>query len=132
MEAELRYVTETEAELFDELEQGLELFTVAREYFKTAYIRSDYIELSQALLYAGLPCIVLTYYAAQTYTPDVFPGQTFGVEHRLLFVSAAVTVALVPFVLLLSYVFRLSLLSRSTVFIGPFAARSSSERSRRK
>jgi hypothetical protein len=114
-------------ELLDEVEELLELFTVSREYFKTAYIRSDYIELSQALLYAGLPCIALTYYAAQAYAPGVFPGRTLGIAHQLLFVSGAVTVALVPFVLMLAYVFRLSLLSRSTVFIGPFAARSSSE-----
>ena len=117
----------TEAELFEEVSDLLELFTVVREYLKTAYIRSEYIELSQGLLYLGLPSVVLTYCAAQTYAPGAFPGRSFGVDHGLLFVSGAVTVALAPFALLLAYVFRLATLSRSTVFIGPFAARSTHE-----
>jgi hypothetical protein len=118
----------SETEAFDDLYDLLRLFTVTREYLKTGYIRSAYIELSQGLLYIGLPSIVLTYCAAQIYSPAVFPGEAFGIDFLLIFVSGAVTVALAPFVLLLSYVFRLATLSRSTVFIGPFAARSSSER----
>lgn len=120
-------LSQTETELFEEVSDLLELFTVAREFFKTAYIRSEYIELSQGLLYLGLPSIVLTYSAAQMYAPGAFPGRSFGIDNGLLFVSGAVTVALTPFVLLLAYVFRLATLSRSTVFIGPFAARAAPE-----
>ncbi|WP_227356482.1 hypothetical protein [Haladaptatus salinisoli] len=118
----------SEAEAFDEMDELLELFAVSREYLKTVYIRSEYIGLSEGLLYTGLPSIVLTYCAAQIYAPTVFPGQLFGIEHQLLFVSGAVTVALAPIVLLIAYVFRLAVMSRSTLFIGPFAARSASDR----
>ena len=114
---------ESIAEALDEMNDLLELYTVAREYLKTVYIRDEYIALSQGLLYTGLPAIVATYCAAQIYTPTVFPGQLFGIEKRLLFVSGAVTVSLTPFSLLISYVFRLAAMSRSTLFIGPFDAR---------
>ena len=111
------------ADRFDELEALLELFTIAREYFKTVYIREEYISLSESLLYTGLPAIVATYCAAQIYTPTIFPGSLLGVERRLLFVAGAVTVSLTPFVVLVAYVFRLTAMSRSTLFVGPFAAR---------
>lgn len=112
---------------FDEMNELLELFTIAREYLKTVYIREEYVSLSEGLLYTGLPAIIVTYSAAQIYTPTVFPGQTFGIEHRLLFVSGAVVIALAPLVLLISYVFRLAALSRSTLFVGPFDARQSGD-----
>jgi hypothetical protein len=115
------------AEAFDEVDELLELFTVAREYLKTVYLREEYIRLSEGLLYTGLPAIVLTYCAAQIWAPGVFLGRFLGVERRLLFVSAAVTIGLGPFVLLISYVFRLTSLSRSTLFVGPFDARETGE-----
>lgn len=115
------------SEALDEMIELLELFTVAREYLKNIYIREEYISLSEALLYTGLPAILVTYITAQMYTPSIFPGQLFGFEKQLLFVSGAVTIALVPFVLLVSYVFRLAALSRSTLFIGPFDARETNE-----
>lgn len=120
-------VSEPLSEAFDEMNELLELFTVAREYLKTIYIREEYISLSEALLYTGLPAILVTYITAQMYHPSIFPGQIFGIEKQLLFVSGAVTIALTPFALLVSYVFRISTLSRSTLFIGPFDARQPSE-----
>lgn len=74
------------------------------------------------LLYVGLPSLLLAFYAAQTYDSGVFPGTTFGVENRLWFVSAAVTVTLLPFMTLISYIARLATVSQSTLFIGPFVA----------
>lgn len=106
----------------DRLDDLLELFTVAREYMKTVYIRSEYINLSQGLLYVGLPSLVLTYVAAQMYSPGVFPGATLGVRNLLLFLAGAVTVSITSVALLVSYVLRLAAMSRSTLFLGPFAA----------
>ena len=115
------------AEAFEEMNDLLKLFAVAREYLKTVYIREEYISLSEGLLYTGLPAILVTFVASQIYTASVFPGEFFGVEKRLLFVSAAVTVSLTPFVVLNSYVFRLAAMSRSTLFVGPFDARETGE-----
>lgn len=115
------------SDALDELDELLEMFAISREYLKTIYIREEYISLSEGLLYTGLPAILVTYSAAQMYSPTVFPGQVFGIEYRLLFVSGAVVVSLAPLVLLISYVFRLAALSRSTLFIGPFDARRSED-----
>jgi hypothetical protein len=117
-----RMDTAADLDAFDRLNELLELFTVAREYLKTVYIRSEYINFSEALLYLGLPALVVTYCTAQMYSPSVFPGTTFGVQTQLLFVGFAVTVGVAPFALLSSYVFRLAAMSRSTLFVGPFAA----------
>ena len=118
-------LSEAQSEALDEMGELLELFTVAREYLKTVYIREEYIGLSESLLYSGLPAIVVTFCASQIYYPGVFPGDVFGIERRLLFVSGAVAVSLAPFVVLVSYVFRLAPMSRSTLFVGPFDARES-------
>jgi hypothetical protein len=106
----------------DELADLLALFAVSREYLKTVYIREEYINLSESLLYTGLPTLLATFLAIHLYAPDVFPGAVLGIEFRLLFVSAAVSVALAPFVVLISYFLRLAAMSRSTLFVGPFDA----------
>lgn len=105
-----------------EMVNALELFVTARGYLKTTYIRTEFINFSRALLYIGLPSLLLAFWASQTYDPSIFPGTTFGVENRLWFVSGAVTVALLPFVTLISYISRLATVSQSTLFIGPFVA----------
>jgi len=110
-------------ESFAELEDLFESFTVAREYMKTVYLREEYIGLSQALLYVGLPAVVAAYVSSQIYAPGAFSGTVWVVDAQLVFVSTAVTVALAPFSLLIAYVFRLATLSRSTLFVGPFDAR---------
>ncbi|WP_435180809.1 hypothetical protein [Halorussus sp. AFM4] len=111
-----------ERERLVEMVNALELFVTARGYLKTTYIRTEFINFSRALLYAGLPCLLLAFWASQTYDPNVLPGTTLGVENRLWFVSGAATVALVPFVILVSYISRLATISQSTLFIGPFVA----------
>lgn len=120
-----RSFSEPLQETFDEMEDLLRLFTISREYLKIVYTRDEYIRLSEGLLYTGLPAIIITYCAAQIDAPGAFPGHFFGIEKRLIFVSGAVAIALTPFAVLLSYVFRLTAMSRSTLFIGPFDARQS-------
>ena len=116
-------LSKAEQAALDEMGDRLQLFAVGREYLKTVYVRSEYIELSEGLLYTGLPCIVVTYSAAQLYTPTLFRGEALGIDALLMFVAGAVTVSLLPLLLLIAYVFRLAAMSRSTLFIGPFAAR---------
>lgn len=113
-------LSESQREALDEFVERLKLFATARAYFKTTYIRSEYISFSQALLLLGLPCLLGSFYATQIYHPGVFPGETLGVDNGLWFVSAAVTVTLVPFTVLIAYVSRLATVSQSMLFIGPF------------
>lgn len=105
-----------------EMTNALELFVTARGYLKTTYIRTEFINFSRALLYIGLPSILLALYAALIYDPGTLAGVTLGVEDKLWFVSAGITVSLVPFMTLISYISRLATVSQSTLFIGPFVA----------
>ncbi|UPW02030.1 hypothetical protein M0R88_08025 [Halorussus gelatinilyticus] len=111
-----------ETEALVEMINALELFVTARGYLKTTYIRTEFINFSRALLYVGLPSLLVAFWASQMYDPTIFPGETLGVENRLWFVSAAATTALVPFATLISYISRLATVSQSTLFIGPFVA----------
>lgn len=115
-------LTDAERDALDDVVDALDLFAVVRAYLKTIYIRSEFINFSRALLYVGLPCLLVTFWASQIYAPGVFPGRTLGISNLLLFVSAAATISLVPFTLLISYVSRLASLSQSTLFIVPFVA----------
>lgn len=117
-----RELTDAERDAIDDVLDALELFTTARAYLKTIYIRSEFINFSRALLYVGLPCLLAAFFASQIYGPNVFPGTTLGIENLLWFVSGAVTITLVPFVLMISYVSRLATLSQSTLFVAPFVA----------
>ena len=115
-------LTDEEVEALSEMVDAIELFATTRAYFKTTYIRTEFINFSRALLYLGTPSLLLTYFAAQIYDSAVFPGQTLGIENQLWFVAGAVTVSLVPFMTLISYIARLATVSQSTLFIGPFVA----------
>jgi uncharacterized membrane protein len=115
-------LSDIDHEALEELVDTLELFVTARAYLKTIYIRSEFINFSRALLYTGLPSLLLSFLAIQIYGPGVFPGTTFGVANQLWFVSGAVTVTLVPVTVLISYTGRLATLAQSTLFLAPFVA----------
>jgi len=115
-------LTDDQRDAVGKLDELLELFTVSREYIKTIYIRSEYVNLSRGPLYVGPPSIVGTYLTIQIYGSSAFTRTTLGISNQLLFVAVAVTVALVPFMLLVAFVLRLVTLSESTLFVGPFNA----------
>lgn len=115
-------LTDEETDALSDMVDAIELFATARAYFKTTYIRTEFINFSRALLYLGFPSLLLTYFAAQIYDSGVFPGVTLGIENQLLFVAGAVTVSLIPVMTLVSYISRLATVSQSTLFIGPFVA----------
>jgi hypothetical protein len=72
-----------EKEALVEIVDAIELFVTARGYLKTTYIRTEFINFSRALLYVGLPSLLLALYATQIYDPGIFPGTTLGIENRL-------------------------------------------------
>jgi hypothetical protein len=57
--------------------------------------------------------------------PDTISGATFAVDNLVWVTSAAVAVALLPFVLLLSYVLRIATVAKRTLAMGPFVLRAS-------
>jgi hypothetical protein len=111
-------------EALDDVIEALELFGPAREHFKTLYFQWELINLSRAVLYAAVPALVVaTGMILYVDNPASVPGSTLGVDNLVWLASAAVTVALLPFVLLLSYILRIATVTKRTLAIGPFVLR---------
>ena len=119
-------LTDATDDAFEGLIEVLEFFGPAREHFKTLYFEWELIDLSRAMLYSAVPALVVILggipYADN---PGSIPGTTFGVENVVWVASAASTVALLPFVLLLSFVLRIATVAKRTLSIGPFILRES-------
>ena len=104
---------------------ALELFGIAREHFKTLYFQWELVNLSRRMLYASVPAlIVVTGTVLYVDLPGTITGSTLGVSHLVWYVSAAATLALAPFCLLLVYVLRIATVARRTLAIGPFVLQS--------
>ncbi len=107
----------------DDLLETLKLFGPAREHFKTLYFQWELSDLSRTLLYAAVPALGVAVAALLFFEPSAYPGHVAGVNHALLVVSAAATVAVLPFALLLSYILRIVTVTKRTLSIGPFVLR---------
>jgi len=108
----------------DELVETLELFGVAREHIKTLYFQWELIDLSRAILYAAVPALTVSISMILfVNTPETLTGTTLGVDNLVWVTSAAITVALVPFIVLLSYILRIVTVAKRTLAIGPFVLR---------
>jgi hypothetical protein len=105
------------------LVETLRLFGPAREHFKTLYFQWELSELSRTLLYAAVPALIVSMGALLLFDPAGYPGTTLGVSHALLVVSAAATVASLPFLVLLSYIVRIVTVTKRTLSIGEFVLR---------
>ena len=113
-----------QAAAFEELIDILQLFAPAREHFKTLYFQWELTDLSRGMLYSALPALVVAVCAVILLDEhSVLPGATFGVEHVTLVLAGAVTVIVVPFVILMSYVFRIATVAKHTLAMGPFVLR---------
>jgi hypothetical protein len=111
---------------FDELTEALRFFGPAREHFKTLYFQWELVNLSRVILYAAVPALLVSVSMILFVgNPDTISGATFAVDNLVWVTSAAVAVALLPFVLLLSYVLRIATVAKRTLAMGPFVLRAS-------
>jgi hypothetical protein len=106
-------------ESLEDLQQHLEQLDVARQYFKTVYIKQELADVSKLVMSTGIAAvlvamvfIVLTGYRT---TELPFWGNT-------LVIPLGVFVTLVPLTLLISHVLRISAVARRTAAITPFLA----------
>lgn len=116
-------LTETDVELFENLKTVLSMFGPAREHVKTLYFQWELIDLSQMILYAALPAILVASLMIAVVSPATFPGTLFGVEHITLVVGAAFTVTLLPFLLFVSYILRILTVAKRTLAVEPLILR---------
>lgn len=108
--------------------EGLKFYAPAREHVKTLYFQWDLMNLSRVILYASVPALVVSV-AMILYAndPSVVTGSTLSVDNLVWLVAAAVTVALTPFVILLSYILRIVTVAKRTLAIGPLVLRERDE-----
>jgi hypothetical protein len=111
--------------LFDELRTALSLFGPAREHIKTLYFQWALIDLSQLILYAAVPAMVVAGTMLAFFGSGPVPGTTFRVANVLWLVAAAFTLCLLPFLLLVSYIARIATVAKRTLAIGPLILRGS-------
>ena len=114
-----------EHDAFDDLKTALTLFAPAREHVKTLYFQWALINLSQMILYAAVPALVVAGIMVAIVDVGTFPGSTLGFDHLTLVVGAAFAVTLVPFMLFVSYLLRILTVAKRTLAIEPLILRES-------
>jgi hypothetical protein len=104
----------------DRLTETLKHIEVASRMFRTVFIESEVAELSRYLLYVGLPVQLAAVVAMLLYT---VPGSA-PLTPRLLsvLVPAVLTAGFAPFLVLTSYVVRLTVVARRTADVFPFSS----------
>ncbi|PSQ30192.1 hypothetical protein BRD16_08225 [Halobacteriales archaeon SW_6_65_46] len=102
---------------------ALTLFGPAREYVRGLYFQNELVRLSRVILSAAVPALGVTVAVLLFIDTGDVPGATLGVSNLLLVVSGAVTLAVLPFLLLVSYVFRIVTITQRTLTTGPFILR---------
>lgn len=106
-----------------DLKEPLSLFGPAREHVKTLYFQWGLIELSQLILYAAVPALVVSGIMVAVVDSGTFPGATLGIDHIVIVVGAAFAVTLVPFMLFVAYVLRILTVAKRTLAIEPLRLR---------
>jgi hypothetical protein len=112
-------------QLLEELKTCLSMFGPAREHIKTLYFQWALIDLSQLILYAAVPALIVTGTMLAFVGESSVTGLTLGVENILWVVDAAFTISLLPFLLLVSYIARIATIAKRTLAIGPLILRDS-------
>ncbi|WP_130499781.1 hypothetical protein [Natrinema hispanicum] len=118
-------LSEDELALLDELKTALSLFGPAREHVKTLYFEWALVSLSQMILYAAVPALVIAGIMLTVVDAGTFPGQTLGVANMTLAIGLAFTITLVPFLLFTAYVLRIVTAAKRTLAIEPLILRDS-------
>ncbi|WP_164974734.1 hypothetical protein [Halegenticoccus tardaugens] len=109
----------------EELRTALSMFGPIREHIKTLYFQWALVDLSQMILYAAIPALLVAGGMLTFVTGSSFAGATLGVENILWVVGVAFTITLIPFFLFVSYVLRIATVAKRTLAIGPLVLRDS-------
>ena len=117
---------EDQSTAFDDLRTALAMFGPAREHIKTLYFQWALVELSQFILYAAVPALVVAGGMLAFVGAETFGSATFLNTPVVTWVVAvAFTISLVPFLLFTSYILRIATVAKRTLAIGPLILRDS-------
>jgi hypothetical protein len=129
-----RIANEYEGELSDDemnslndLKTALSLFGPAREHVKTLYFEWALVSLSQMILYAAVPALVIAGIMLTVVDGGTFPGATVGVANMTWAIGLAFTITLLPFLLFTAYVLRIVTIAKRTLAIEPLILRDSQQ-----
>lgn len=112
-------LSESAHEELDRLVETLKNFSTTQEYYKTLYYKQEFSELSTVLLVTSLPVIVFNTYVLLALNTDLFPEVSIlGLSPLSVFISAAYTVSLTPFIVLTAYILRVTTVTRRTLSAG--------------
>ncbi|MUV57938.1 hypothetical protein [Halogeometricum sp. CBA1124] len=109
----------------NDLRDALVMFGPAREHIKTLYFQWALTSLSQLVAYAAVPALLVSLSMLAFVDAATFTGSIAGVNNVVWVTMLALTVSLLPFLLLLSYVLRIATVAKRTLSIGPFVLRDS-------
>ena len=112
-------------EALEELHTSLVMFGPAREHIKTLYFQWALVNLSQLILYAAIPALLVAGMMLAFVGGVSFPGSTLGVSNLLWVVAVAFTITTIPFLLFTAYVLRIATVAKRTLAIGPLILRES-------
>jgi hypothetical protein len=121
-----KYATELDdhdVERLEDLKTVLSMFGPAREHVKTLYFQWELIALSQLILYAAVPAVVVASVMVAVVSPETVSGTLFGIERILLLVGVAFAVTLLPFLLFVAYILRVLTVAKYTLAIEPLILR---------
>ena len=113
--------TDEAAEPLGRLAGTLQHIEVASRLFKTVFIESEVSELSRFLLYVGFPAQLAAVALTLVYTAPG-PEPPLAVPVLRVLVPAVIAAGFAPFVLLSSYVIRLTVVARRTADTFPFSS----------
>jgi hypothetical protein len=112
-------LSDSRGEALEELVERLELFGIAKAYFKSLYVRRELAEITRIIPYIGVVSLVTS-----TFTLLVFgtrAGATLPPDNLLLLVSVTATLGFAPLSILLAFVPRITAVTRRSVSIDPFS-----------
>lgn len=116
-------LTDEGTQALEQLIEVLKLFGPAREHFKTLYFQWDIINLSRRVVVASIPALLVSSSMVIFFNDATYSVVIFHIETLVIVLAAAVTISLVPFFILLSYVMRIATVTKHTLSIGPFILR---------
>ncbi|THE66574.1 hypothetical protein D8Y22_00090 [Salinadaptatus halalkaliphilus] len=95
----------------------LQLFSVAREHFKTTYLQRELTRFSQLTIYCGMPAILSAMLIGFLYAD--LGGASISLDYLPYVVSALIAVVVSPLSLLASFILRTATVTRRTASVGP-------------
>ena len=113
------YLSASDGEALDELKDTLELFGIARGYFKTLYLQRQLAKLTRIVPYVGLVALLTSGFTVLVYGSKT--GTTLPDADLIMLISVTGALGLAPLTVILAFVPRVTAVVRRTVAMGAFS-----------